>query len=316
MNNDLYNRKIGVTIFRIMIGILVLKDFISYFFNSSFLFGHKAIVTYGIYVDITNYFNLNWLCINFNNNTNIIIFCVLGILFSISFLLGVFTRLSAVFLFFLLFIFKIRALYMLDGADNVISVMLPFFVFLDSYCLIDSLEKYKLKIIAKFEPYVSITGKWFSKAMILQICVIYFFASFHKLQGDVWLEGTALYYILNSDDFSASSLNAIITSSIIAVKFFTWFTILFQFAFPFLVWFKKTKYTMLLLGISFHIGIFILMRIDNFSFIMLACYSIFLTDNEYENLIRKIKAIKIYKKHNSNCDNLNEEIKSKVLWKS
>jgi uncharacterized membrane protein YphA (DoxX/SURF4 family) len=296
MNNNTYNRKIGVTIFRIMIGMLLLKDFISLFFNRSSIFSSKGIVSYEMYLDITNYFHLNWTYVNFNNQTNVIIFCILGILFSITFLLGVFTRLSAVVLFFLLFLFKIRALYLLDGADNVISVMLPFFVFLDSYCLIDSLEKYKLKVIAKFEPYVSITGKWFSIAMILQICVIYLFASFHKLQGDVWIEGTALYYILNSDDFSASSLNAIITSSMIVIKFFTWFTILFQFSFPFLVWFKETKFAMLLLGISFHIGIFILMRIDNFSFVMLACYSIFLTDNEYENLVRKIKTIKVIEK--------------------
>jgi Vitamin K-dependent gamma-carboxylase len=311
MNNNLYNRKIGVTIFRILIGIVILKDFISYFYNSSFLFGNKSIVSYGIYVDIIDYFNLNWLYIDFNNENNSIIFCILGILLSINFILGFFTRITALVLFFLLFIFKIRVLYLLDGADNVISVMLPFFVFLDSYSLIDSFEKYKLKIIAKFEPYVSITGKWFSIAMILQICVIYFFASFHKLQGDVWIEGTALYYILNSDDFSASSLNAIITNSIILVKLFTWFTILFQFAFPFLVWFKKTKYVMLLIGISFHIGIFVLMRIDNFSFIMLACYSIFLTDNEYKHLLSKIK----FKKDSVQGGFLNEKIKS-ILWKS
>ncbi len=289
MDSNLYNRKTGVTLFRLMMGVLILKDFISLLYNRFYIFPNKGIVSYETYLDITNHFHLNWLYIDFNNNNNVVLFCVFGILFSITFLLGVFTRLSATVLFFLLFIFKIRMLYMLDGADNVISVLLPFFVFLDSYSLIDSYEKYKLKIITKWEPYVSITSKWFSIAMILQICIIYFFASFHKLQGDLWLDGTALYYILNSDDFSASSLNAIITSSLIVVKFFTWFTILFQFSFPFLVWFKKTKYVMLLLGISFHIGIFILMRIDNFSFIMLACYTIFLTDSEYKNLLHKIK---------------------------
>ena len=125
--------------------------------------------------------------------------------------------------------------------------------------------------------------------MMLQICTIYFFASLHKLQGEVWIDGTALYYMLNSDDFSATSLNAILTSSLFLVKFFTWFTIVFQVSFPFLILFQKTKYFALVLGVFFHIGIFVLMRIDNFSLVMLACYAIFLSDNEYFNFSQKFK---------------------------
>lgn len=292
MNNTLFNRKIGVTIFRIIMGILILKDFISYFFNRHFLFPNKGIVSYETYLNIVKYYNIDWLYIDFNKERNVILFCVLGILFSVTFLLGVFTRLSSITLFFLLFIFKIRNIYLLDGADNVISVILPFFVFLDSYSLVGFYEKFSRKIKDRFSPFLHITSKWFSIAMMLQICIIYFFASLHKLQGTVWIDGTALYYVLNSDDFSASSLNAIITSSAVFVKFFTWFAIAFQLSFPFLVSFKKTKYPILLLGVFFHIGIFILMRIDNFSLIMLACYAIFLTDNEYLNLLNKLKRIK------------------------
>ncbi|GAQ50155.1 hypothetical protein FPK15_contig00115-0003 [Flavobacterium psychrophilum] len=44
---------------------------------------------------------------------------------------------------------------------------------------------------------------------------------------------------------------------------------------------------MLLIGVLFHLGIFFLMRIDNFSLVMLACYAIFLSDNEYKNINKK-----------------------------
>lgn len=284
-----FDRKIGVTIFRIIMGFLILKDFISYFFNRHFLFPTNGIVTYESYLDIIKYYDLSWLYINFNNENNIILFCVLGILFSTTFILGLCTRISSLFLFFLLFIFKIRALYLLDGSDNVISVMLPFFIFLDSYSLIDSYQNFTLRIKCKVQPYLNITSKWFSIAMMLQICIIYFFASLHKLQGEDWIEGSALYYVLNSDDFSASFLNSVITSSVILVKLFTWLTIAFQLSFPFLVIAKRTKYPILIIGVLFHMGIFILMRIDNFSVIMLACYSVFLTDGEYTKLFYKLK---------------------------
>ena len=287
-----FNRKIGVTIFRVIMGILILKDFIIYFFNRRFLFSNSGIMSYETYTDIVEYYHLDLLYLDFNREINIFLFFSLGILFSTTFILGIFTRISSIILFFLLLLFKIRNIYLLDGADNVISVVLPFFVFIDSYSFYDFYERKTRPIKNRFEPYLNITSYWFSIAMMLQIGIIYFFASLHKLQGEVWLDGTALYYILNSDDFSASSLNALLTSSLFLVKFFTWFTIVFQLTFPFLVFYRKTKYIALLLGIFFHIGIFVLMRIDNFSLIMLACYAVFLTDNEYFNLAQKFKLVK------------------------
>lgn len=287
------NRKIGVSILRVIIGILVLKDFISFYFNKQYLFSDKGIVSYETYLSIIKYYNINWLNINFNNEQYVIIYCIVGIFFSITFSIGIFKRISAILLFFLLFIFKIRNLYLLDGADNVISVILPFFIFIDSYSLSNLYETKSNILKTKLKPYVSITSYYFTLAVMIQICIIYFFASIHKLQGKPWCNGTALYYILNSDDFSASSLNSFLTKSIFFVKFFTWFTIIFQFLFPFLVWFKKSKKAILFTGIFFHIGIFFLMRIDNFSLIMIACYSVFFTNKEYLKTLIFLKNLKL-----------------------
>ncbi|MCC9017354.1 HTTM domain-containing protein [Flavobacterium lipolyticum] len=292
MNEHLFNRKIGITIFRTVMGVLILKDFMSFYFNRRFLFSDEGIVSYELYLDIINYYNIDWLYIDFNKSVIIKVFCFSGIILSTSFMLGILTRISAILLFFLLFIFKIRAIYLLDGSDNVISVMIPFFIFIDSYSLIDSYERFSLNIKNKVQPYLNIASHYFVIAMMLQVCIIYFFASMHKLQGEYWREGSALYYILNNDDFSASFLNKILTESTLLIKFMTWFAIAFQFSFSFLVLFKKTKMKILLLGVLFHTGIFILMRIDNFSIMMLACYSIFLTDNEYAKLFKKVIPIK------------------------
>lgn len=286
------NRKIGVSILRVIIGTLVLKDFISFFFNKQYLFSAKGIVSYETYSDIVKHYNLNWLNINFNNEQNIIIFCIVGVFFSITFSIGIFKRISAILLFFLLFIFKIRNLYLLDGADNVISVLLPFFVFIDSYSLSNFYETKSNLIKTRLEPYLSMTSFSFTLAVMVQICIIYFFASIHKSQSKPWCDGTALYYILNSEDFSASYINSFITRSTFFVNFFTWFTIAFQFLFPFLVWFKKLKKPILFIGIIFHIGIFILMRIDNFSLIMIACYAVFFTNKEYLKTMILLKNLK------------------------
>ncbi len=289
----MFERKIGLTLLRVIFGIIILKDFLSFYFNRQYLFSNKGIVSYETYLDIINYFHLSWLYINFDIKRNVVAFCILGIFFSLTFLLGVLTKISSIALTIILFIIKSRLIYLMDGADNVISVLMPFFIFLDTKSLITKYENYKCSLKKYLQPYLNITSSCFTLAVMIQICIIYFFASLHKIQSTEWMNGTALYYILNTDDFSASSLNAKLTNSLFLVKFSTWFSMIFQFSFSFLVWFKKTKNIILFIGILFHIGIFVLMRIDNFSLVMLACYAVFFTNNEYNYLINKMKGLLI-----------------------
>jgi len=132
-NNVFTYNKIGASILRFLIGFLIFKDFLIYLVNKNFLFDNKGIVSYNTYLDIIQYYRLEWLYIDFTNKTNVIIFCLLGVLFSFLFMIGIFQKISTLVLFFLLFVFKIRNLYLLDGADNVILVLLPFFLFINTY---------------------------------------------------------------------------------------------------------------------------------------------------------------------------------------
>ncbi|GAQ50156.1 hypothetical protein FPK15_contig00115-0004 [Flavobacterium psychrophilum] len=123
--------------------------------------------------------------IDFNNPDNTNIFCIIAIAFSLLFTLGVLKKLSTLLIFFLLFIFKIRVIYLIDGGDNVISVLLPFLFFTNSYSLIDKYEQFSQRIKSKYESYFNITSVLFSFAIMFQICIIYFFAALHKLSGQV-----------------------------------------------------------------------------------------------------------------------------------
>lgn len=278
-----YRFKIGATILRFLLGFFLFKDFIIFTTNKKYLFNSSGIVSYETYQDIINYYNLHLFNINFNYELNISIFLFLGIIFSFLFLLGFLQQISALIIFILLFIFKIRNIYLLDGADNVISVILPFYFFINTYSfskkydqIIDGLlNRFKL---SKFARIISFYG---AIGIMIQISIIYFFAGLHKLDGETWRNGTALYYILNSNDFSPSLLNAYISRSLVLIKFLSWFTIFFQLSFPILIWFKKFKKIYIILGIFLHLGIFILMKIDNFSFVLISCYAIFFNNKFY-----------------------------------
>ncbi|QQU02385.1 HTTM domain-containing protein [Myroides odoratus] len=278
------HRTTGIILLRILIGLSLMKDFITYYTHRNFIFDNNGIVSYETYQDIVQYYNLQLLNIDFNQPSHVFIFCLVGFLCSLTFTLGLFPRISAILLFFLLFIFKFRNIYLLDGGDNIITALLPFFFFISSKSLCKPYTKIVEKIGIESNYYLKkLTAVAIFGIMIL-ICIVYFFAGLHKLQGEVWLDGTALYYILNTSDFSAYAVNDYITQFPMLVYALTWSTIVFQLLFPIFVWFNSTRKIVLLIGILLHLGILLFMRIDNFSFIMLACYAVFFTDQEYDAL--------------------------------
>lgn len=276
------NRETAINLFRVLIGLLLIKDFLLFFKHKDILFNTEAIVSYNTYVDIISFYNLDCIYINFNNPILINVYCISAIIFSCLFTLGIFPRLSASILFIYLIIFKTRNIYLLDGGDNVLTAILPFFILTNCKNFFSTPKTKKSFLIQKVNN-LAILG------IAIQICIIYLFAFLHKLNGESWLNGTALHYILNTEDFSPFQINKAIGDLPILVAFLTWFTLLFQFAFPFLIWINKLKYIMILIGTFFHLGIFFFMRIDNFSYIMIACYTIFLSNNDYLNIQNFIK---------------------------
>ncbi|WP_353119557.1 HTTM domain-containing protein [Myroides odoratus] len=278
------HRTTGIILLRILIGLSLMKDFIAYYTHRNFIFDNNGIVSYETYQDIVQYYNLQFLHIDFNQPSHVFLFCLLGFLCSLTFTLGMLPRISAIVLFFLLFIFKFRNIYLLDGGDNIITALLPFFFFISSKSLCKPYTKIVEKIGIESNYYLKKLTAVAIFGIMIQICIVYFFAGLHKLQGKVWLDGTALYYILNTSDFSAYAVNDYITQFPILVYALTWSTIAFQLLFPIFVWFNSTRKIVLLIGILLHLGILVFMRIDNFSFIMLACYAVFFTDQEYDTL--------------------------------
>jgi hypothetical protein len=60
------------------------------------------------------------------------------------------------------------------------------------------------------------------------------------------------------------------------LKIGTWFTLAFEFSFGILVWFRETRYAMLMIGVLFHLSIEYTLNIQLFEWMMLATYVVFL----------------------------------------
>lgn len=211
------------------------------------------------------------------------VFLALTFLAAFCFLFGIFKRVGGVVLFLLLFILKQRNGFILDGSDNVIQVVLPFLIFANSYRYFT----YEVKLFknVKFNleetNFARIIMFLAGAALMAQVCYVYFFTALAKLQGNLWLNGTAVYYTMRVDEFRATDWNIWLTKNHYFVVFATYFTVLVELAFAFLVWFRQTKFFILPLVTALHVGIWVFMRIDNFSWVMISTYFAFVTDEEY-----------------------------------
>ncbi len=112
-------------------------------------------------------------------------------------------------------------------------------------------------------------------AIRLQVIFLYLVASYFKLQGETWVDGTAFYYVLFNEMYAHPFFTNLFIDNTFIVKSVSWFTLLFQMFFPIFVWIKKTKNSVLMLGIFLHIMIALVMGIVDFGIIMILMYTLF-----------------------------------------
>ncbi|TGE24939.1 hypothetical protein E5K00_06995 [Hymenobacter aquaticus] len=281
-------RTLGLSIFRVILGVLVLKNCIFYFPMADALFGRNAIYDYGLYLTDMNSSLLRYLIYPFYAPYAPQAFLLLMMATASLFILAIGGRGVGLLLYVLILILKARNELILDGSDNVIQVTMPFLLLANSY----EYFRYAERSGAAPGKWAALLSKWYQPiaemavyGLLIQVCYVYFFTGLEKAQGKLWQNGTATYYTMRVEEFRATDWNVPLTANYFFVVLSTYFTLFWEQAFAFLVWFRKTKYAILLCGVMLHVGIWLFMRIDNFSWIMLGTYFVFITNGEYQSML-------------------------------
>lgn len=108
----------------------------------------------------------------------------------------------------------------------------------------------------------------------LQLCVLYFYTGIEKFKGLTWWDGTAVWQVLINSQMVIADFEWLrwLPGLIVLI---TWLTVLFEVYFGVLIWFKKWRPWVLLIGLSFHLSIGVLMALLSFTFVMLSAYTLF-----------------------------------------
>lgn len=164
---------------------------------------------------------------------------------------------------------------MLFGAD-VIGGLFLFYLSFTKSCEFFSLKNVLVKKnnSAKTNHNISLSAIFF-RLMQVQICTIYMYTGFEKLKGTTWWDGTALWTVFANPQFSQFDLK-FLSHFPIFFAVGTFVSIVFEIYFPAMMLNKKYRNAWLLLGVSFHLGIGILLGLMPFSMVMMATYVLFL----------------------------------------
>jgi hypothetical protein len=208
-----------------------------------------------------------------------------GIAISLVLLVGYRARLMAVLSFLWLLSLHERNLMPLDGADTVMRVLAFWLMFcpVDRALSLDSvLAAYRGRPLSRAGPVFAF------RLLQLQLAVVYLYAAWEKMPGQRWPQGSALHYVLNLGEMWARPTAALFGSSPAFCYWGTIATLAFEVLFlplVFLPYFQpRLKAIALATGTAFHAGIAATLKVGWFSYLMPACYLIYLEPRWIERL--------------------------------
>lgn len=120
---------------------------------------------------------------------------------------------------------------------------------------------------ARPEPDPSAWGVACQRLIQLQMALFYFFAGVEKLQGESWQHGYALWIALSSYEYATIPLGWLAEHFWI-INLSTYYTLLLELAFPFLIWGRPTRPYLLTGACLLQLGIAFVLKLHLFSFVV------------------------------------------------
>lgn len=204
-----------------------------------------------------------------------------GLAICILFFLGVGGRMIAAAHYVFIISLFLRNPALLDGGDNLSYLVLLYLIPVNSTAVL-AIRRTQPKL-GRAE--VSVVLHNMGIVLIaMQVFVLYLASAMYKIQGRLWQDGTALYYIWRVPEFSWPLVTDHLIRYSWLIVMATYFAVLFQLFFPVLIAIRETRVAAIFLAVLFHATIGITMGLTSFTIYMIATEAIFLSDRHYRRL--------------------------------
>jgi hypothetical protein len=198
---------------------------------------------------------------------------------TVMLIIGLLARVNAAALFVWLVSLQARNTVINDGEDTVMRMICFFLIWMPiGQCW--SLNA----VIRRFwtTTATNVAPGWGLRLLQIQMAVILLSTGLVKLQGETWLNGTALYYVSRLDDFFGRfPVPAWLFDTPWIVAWLTWSVIFVEVAAPIFIWFRETRRVCLVAIILFHLASDWSMHLFLFHWLMLAGWISFVSADDF-----------------------------------
>jgi hypothetical protein len=169
-----------------------------------------------------------------------------------------------------------------NAEDNVIRLVAFFMIFwpLDRVTIWDAMSSNEHQTSATKRT--TSWPMWPFRLVQIEMCLIYFSTVSSKFQGEEWMTGIALWYVVHLDDLYGLFLNpSWVFGYHTPLKALTYATLVLESTTPLLMWYSRpTRLFGLFLVTGFHLSLDLSMNLNFFHWIMIVGWMSFLVQPE------------------------------------
>jgi len=191
---------------------------------------------------------------------------------SLALAAGWLTRVAAVVVFVGLMSFERRNPWVFNSGDGLLRVI-AFYMMLAPAGAALSVDRWRRERERFWE--IPERAPWALRLMQIQLSVIYLAGVWDKVQGATWNDGTAVSYALRVSDLAALPVPGFLSHAPVVVNLLTFGTLAIELGLGILVWNRRLRRWVLLVGVGFHLAIVWAIRVGFFSAGMLVLYVAF-----------------------------------------
>ena len=217
---------------------------------------------------------------------------VLGIFVAVAYTIGYWSRMMGVLHWVMIWSLQERNSFIGDGGDNIMRIVLLLLILVNTgaYLSLDALRQNRRErrphpLKETLRPALAVAHNFGVLLILAQLSMMYISTGLYKVMGELWQNGTALYYILRVDEFSWPGVAEFLYRNPYLVVGGTYGTVFFELLFaPSILLNRWTRYLMIPAGLFFHLGIAAFMGLVTFGWSMLSYYPLLVTDKEYQSV--------------------------------
>ncbi|MFD3679888.1 DCC1-like thiol-disulfide oxidoreductase family protein [Streptomyces sp. NPDC058613] len=272
---------LGVSGTRMLLGFVGFMYYASQYGDRRFLFGPAGVLPWA---DFTAQIHENGTFSLYTLSDSTLWFEIVfhaGMLAALAVTCGVGGRLGLAVHWALLWSVYQRQPVLLDGGDNLAYLVIPMLLLTRCYDRLSYPTGLARALARRVPPVLRSLSTPLHNlgvlAIAVQMCLVYVVSGLYKVQGPMWQDGTALFYVLRVSEFNLPGVSELVFGNDYLVFIGTYSTTLFLVYFPMGILVPRLRPWAAVVSIGFHVSIGVVMGLTGFALTMVACDLVFLS---------------------------------------